>query len=699
MPDDNQEPPKRPPLPGGNPPPLPGMGGGKPPLPGGGGMPPLPGAGKPPLPGGGGLPSFLQGMGGGTPPLSGAGGGLPPLPGSGGGSLPLPGARPPVPPLSGFPGAPSAVAPVPAAPQAPAPPSRDVEKELMEKKLADLEKRLQEEREKLLISNVKAQEEAANAAKVEISIKELQDKLRRDRRDQEQEESRLKLESKLQEMEARLAQERETWVVTLRNQMQSRETQDKEVEAHFGLKLQEMERRWLEEKGQWQKMALAKDEEIRNLRALAEKLKGADVELSKAVSERKWLQDKVNELTTERAEAVAKAQAAIEKEKESIQLRAELAIAKQSAASIQERLEREVQALRISSKEREERLMTDVERLQRELAAYPERVKGEREADLRQARTQYEAEERRLKIEHDAEMKVARETADRVNGELQKIRAVAGAMERQLAAARAQNAELAKVQERYKAEFIVLQRKWVEREREIRNEAQAQALQMLEAEKVKLKILAQEEVNQRAAKIAEQLGKERDVEIKKAHAQIAADLQGRESERIKRLQSDWDGARKELEAEIDRLHKEVFKREAEWSQRMRAKEDELHEQSSKAEQASTGMSRETQTRQALEQRAFELEKILQEGHEELAALRGRDKEFQSRLGALEKANRELAARNEELERLSSAQAAQVQNSQEGMESLRAQLARETHMTRMYLKERDELEKKLKGKKG
>jgi chromosome condensin MukBEF ATPase and DNA-binding subunit MukB len=111
------------------------------------------------------------------------------------------------------------------------------------------------------------------------------------------------------------------------------------------------------------------------------------------------------------------------------------------------------------------------------------------------------------------------------------------------------------------------------------------------------------------------------------------------------------------------------------------------------------MSRETESRRALEQRAFELEKILQEGHEELAGLRGRDKEVHSRLEALEKANAELAARNVELERLSSAQAAQVQNSQESMESMRAQLARETHMTRMYLKERDELEKKVKGKKG
>ncbi len=670
MPDDNQEPPKRPPLPpmtprAGAPPPLPG-------LPSGLGGP------KPPL------PSFLGGAGAAKPPLFGAGG-LPPLPGAAGG-------HPPVPPLPGFPGTPglafAPVMPLPAAAAAPAasePPKKDVEKELMEKKLSELEKRLQEEREKILIANVKAQEEAANAARVESSIKDLQEKLRRDRRDQEQEESRLKLETKLQEMEARLAQERETWVVTLRNQMQSRETQDKEIEAHFSLRLQETERKWLEEKAQWQKLALAKDEEIRNLRTLAEKLKGADVELSKVASERKWLQDKVNELTAERAEAMARAQLAVEKEKENIQLRADVALSRQAAAGVQERLEREVQALRISAKEREERLMADVERLQRDIASLPEKLKVEHEAD-----------ERRLKLEHEAELRQYREAADRHMGDLQKLRGVAGAMERQLAAARAQNAELAKTQERYKAEFVVLQRKWVEREKEIRNEAQSQALQMIEAEKVKLKILAQDEVNQRAAKIAEQLAKERDAEVKKAQAVWLAERQSQESERVRRLQGDWDNARKELEAEIDRLHKEIFKRDAEWSQRVMAKDAEMHAQASKLDEASTGYSREAQTRQALERRALELEKAVQESRESAGSLQQRAGGAEEALRRLEDEKRELAGRGEELERLCSAQAAQVQNLQEAMENLRGQLARETHLGRMYLREKEELERKLKG---
>ena len=235
-------------------------------------------------------------------------------------------------------------------------PARDERVEL-EKKLAEMEKRLLEEREKLLIANVKREEGAATAARVEVSIKELQDKLRRDRREQDQEEQRLKMETKLQEVEQRLAQERETWVSTLKNQLQARDGQDKELETHFAMRAQEMERRWLEEKAQWQKVALAKDEEIRNLRSLAEKLKGADVELSKAVSEKKWLETRVHELTQERAEAFATLQAAAEREKENIQLRADVQMARQQVTVGQDRLERDLQSLRQSAKEREERVL------------------------------------------------------------------------------------------------------------------------------------------------------------------------------------------------------------------------------------------------------------------------------------------------------------------------------------------------------
>src|SRR5271170_5090360 len=99
----------------------------------------------------------------------------------------------------------------------------------LQQRLIELEKRLQEEKEKVLLSNLRSQEEATYASKVEGAIKDVQDKLRRDRREAELEENRLKLEAKIRELEARLVQERETWVATLQEQIKARESQDKEI--------------------------------------------------------------------------------------------------------------------------------------------------------------------------------------------------------------------------------------------------------------------------------------------------------------------------------------------------------------------------------------------------------------------------------------------------------------------------------------
>jgi hypothetical protein len=388
----------------------------------------------------------------------------------------------------------------PSVAQRPLPPSND--KQEYEKKLAELEKRLQAEREKVLVASLKSQEEKTTAARVEVSIKELQDKLRRDRRDHEQEEHKLKLEQKAQELETRLAQERETWVTTLKSQLQARESQDKEIETHFAMRIQEMERRWLEEKAVWQKTALAKDEEARTLRALAEKLKGADNELSRVSAEKKLLDSRVAELLAERAEAQAKLGQAVEKEKESIQLRADLAVSRQQYAMAQERLEHDLQGLRASGHEREERLMSDIERLQRELSTIGERGRSEHEVEIR-----------RIKAESDAELARHKETAERSSMELQRLRAVMGALERQSAASRAQLEELKrasgeweKAQERYKAEFVGLQRKWVEREKEVRAEVAAQIREPLEAEKSLIKLQAQEEGHKVQAEREKELG-------------------------------------------------------------------------------------------------------------------------------------------------------------------------------------------------
>jgi hypothetical protein len=566
-----------------------------------------------------------------------------------------------MPPL-GRPAAPAAPMP-PSAPVPPAAPPQDSQaekdKKELEKKLADMEKRLQEEREKLLVANLKSQEEAVASARVESSIKELQDKLRRERRDQEREESRVKLESKVQEMEQRLAQERETWVVTLRNQMNSRETQDREIEAHFAIRIQEMERRFLEDKAQWQKAMLAKDEENRNLRSLCEKLKGADVELQRTATEKKFLESRVNEMATERADILSKAATANERDKENIQLRADLGVARQQVSQVQERLERELQGLRISAKEREERLMADSERLGRELETAGARFRADNEAELR-----------RLRSEFEAEVKKHKDSAEAAVGQLVKLRAVAGALEKQSAASRSQVIELQRTQERYKAEFVVLQRKWVEREKELRAEAQSQMNKMLEAEKAKIKVQSQEEITNRVSKLSAQIRAELGAEIKA-----------------------------EAGGEIDRLRKDMFQKDTDWSQRLLAKDGELHAAALKSDDLSIRLAREESARQSLERAKVEFEKELLSTREELGAMQALLAGLREKSQASEKEVLELRARKEELERLATAQAAQVKNVEESMDQMRGQLSRETHLTRMYLEEKQALEQKLKGGQG
>lgn len=329
---------------------------------------------------------------------------------------------PRLPAAPSYPGAPSAGGFEPPRPAAPVPPpnppdtkAADAGKE-MERKVLDLEKRLQEEREKVLLANLKSQEEATYAAKVETAIKDVQDKLRRDRRDAESEETRLKLEGKIQELEARMAQERETWVNTLKGQVRTRETQDKEIETHFTLRLQEMERRWLEEKAHWQKVILSKDEEIRNLRALAEKLKGVEIDYQKGVQQAKFLEERLTAATNDAATAHARVKGLEDKEREYFQVKAELMTAREQARLVQERLEHDVSAARSSAKDREERLAADNQRLQREIDVVGERIRHDMELEVQK---------------HKAEANLA-------HAALQKLRAVAGALERQTAALKVQ---------------------------------------------------------------------------------------------------------------------------------------------------------------------------------------------------------------------------------------------------------------------
>ncbi len=451
----------------------------------------------------------------------------PPLPG-GRQAPPLPGGFPPNPgrsgppplPSFGAPPAPATFAPAGAALQSPRSDGDDYEK-----KVAELEKRLQEEREKVLRASLKNEQESATAAKVEASLQDLQERMRRERRTQEQEEVRLKLEAKIQEMEKRMAQERETWVATLKNQMQSKEFQEKEFEAHFASRLQEMERRNLEEKAQWQKVVLAKDEENRNLRSLCEKLKGADAELSRALAEKKWLESRLSDMREEQSKSQGTAQALAEKDKEAAVMRFELAAAKAQVDDLKQRLERE----------------------------------------FSRARQEYENENRRVKAEALAEVSKYRETAEQYYAAVQKFKGVCAALERQTA-------------------------------------------------------------------------------MLKSH--------------------------------------------------LAKKTAELQSLKTKLENVSRLAEHEREALRGLGQQRMTLQKALKSRQESLDAAQVLARDFERRLAGAEREKDELAVKTESLERVCSAQAAQIKNLEITLETLRGELAKESHVAAFRLKENQDLARKL-----
>lgn len=226
----------------------------------------------------------------------------PPLPGKPrAGAVPPGGPKPPG--MPGMPKLPPPGAP-PRAAVPPAPPSTrvappagiagDVEllKRQMEGQIAELQQQLSGEREKQLLARVREHEEEAMSAKVEVSLKDIQERLRREKREQDMQEQLTKAEQRAREVEQRLSSERQTWVEALRTQISKSEEQDHELEHQYELQMQEMEKRWHEEKLAWSQALKSKEQELAALRA------GADAALEK---ERDAAEKRIGMLESERA--------------------------------------------------------------------------------------------------------------------------------------------------------------------------------------------------------------------------------------------------------------------------------------------------------------------------------------------------------------------------------------------------------------
>ncbi len=331
--------------------------------------------------------------------------GLPPAPQGGKPSMP---AMPQLPGMGGFasPGMPQAPfgnqfsQPAPQQPQAPA---RDAaaeeaqrmkeEKDKLENKISDMEKLLSQEKEKALLATLKNQQDEALSSRVESSLKDIQEKMRRDRRDHEVEEERLTLKSKIKELETRLSGERETWMQTLKEQLSERETQGKDVEGHFIYRLQEMERRWLDEKAQWQKEIASREETIRSIKFSSEKLRETEDEVRKISMEKSMLEREASKLKDEVARA-EREKASIEsyikiipdKEREIAELRSETAILRGRESQTMAETKHREEKFRFET----EKMQGEIGRLQADIGSIADRKNSEKNEEIKKLQGSFE---------------------------------------------------------------------------------------------------------------------------------------------------------------------------------------------------------------------------------------------------------------------------------------------------------------------
>ncbi len=143
---------------------------------------------------------------------------------------------------------------------------QEAAKKSLEAQISELGSQLKDEHEKVILQSLKAKEEEALSSKVEHQIRDMQEKLRREKHEQEILESRSKAENQLKDLERRLTEERESWMSALKNQLKERELIEQDVEKNLSRRLRETEERFQEEKNQWLTASRQKEEETSQLR-------------------------------------------------------------------------------------------------------------------------------------------------------------------------------------------------------------------------------------------------------------------------------------------------------------------------------------------------------------------------------------------------------------------------------------------------
>jgi hypothetical protein len=395
------------------------------------------------------------------------------------------------------------------------------EKDKLEKKISDMEKLLSQEKEKALLATLKNQQDEALSSRVESSLKDIQEKMRRDRRDHEVEEERLSLKSKIKELETRLSQERETWMVTLKNQLSERETQGRDVEGHFIHRLQEMERRWLDEKAQWQKEISSREAAIGSLKYADVKLRETEDELRKVSMEKSMLErdaaklkDEVARAEREKASIESYIRIIPEKERELAELKSDNSVlrSREAAALGEAKLRDERANFEV------DKLQKEIGRLQADIGSLSDRKNSEKNEELKKLQTGFEFQ---LQEKEKLIADVSGEKM-RVLSELLKIKGFTGRVQ-------AINAVLEKERGQLRLEKMQL--------------AQNMAAQLEEIKKLKqegdgLKAVHQEELRAQAANLRAEIDRVKNgyaVEMDRKHAEETAELVRGHQEELSRM--------------------------------------------------------------------------------------------------------------------------------------------------------------------
>jgi hypothetical protein len=484
-------------------------------------------------------------------------------------------------------------------------PASDVDgiRQQMETQINTLQRQLQGEREKMLLQTVRAKEEEVMAAKVEESLKDIQDRLRREKREQELQETLTKTENQVRELEQRIQTERQTWVETLKTQLSQRESQDRELEHTFRTQLKELEHRWHEEKLAWSQAVKRKDEEIARLKkemetAIAAERTVAEKRLTQLENERESLKRELKDTADVRQEERGNLLEKLEnRDKEYLGIKAQQAMIvtqlrqeKEKAEQLRTLLEK-FKAERTALSSRYENKEKEFYLFKTQFAMYQTRAKSEQEKLLKEMvlfKDQIQKERQQFEValrakDHETGMmqQNAREKETDLKALVDKKEQEINALVRQYEErVKARESELRYLFEKKESEYQVL----IKQQEEKLVQKEQSFILMLGQKDSEIKALQlhwQEKLGSKEKELTLMLDKERDYKVTLAQqAQQLFELREKVNTKAGEiLQERETAARKERELSELVARKEIIleKDRAQWLEKIEKKEKEIAE--------------------------------------------------------------------------------------------------------------------------